>query len=129
MTCTLCYDHIKNEALYLDENESCFYIELPHKILEGWAMILPKRCVPTVFDLSENEMSDSLKLLKKHQARLEEEIKPDGYNIGWNCGKIGGQTTMHAHMHLIPRFADEPFAGKGLRHWLKLQENKRPSKK
>lgn len=27
----------------------------------------------------------------------------EGYNIGWNCGEVAGQTVGHAHCHLIPR--------------------------
>jgi len=36
------------------------------------------------------------------------------------------QTDPHAHLHIIPRYKDEPFSGKGIRHWLKSDENMRP---
>jgi diadenosine tetraphosphate (Ap4A) HIT family hydrolase len=129
MTCTLCLDHIKKEAPFIDENENCFYVELPHEVIENWAMILPKRCVETVFDLNEHEIQDTFKLLNKYKTNIQEKLNPDGFNVGWNCYETGGQSTMHAHLHLIPRFNDEPFAGKGLRHWFKLKENMRPSRK
>ncbi|MCH1640139.1 HIT domain-containing protein [Paenibacillus timonensis] len=50
---------------------------------------------------------------------------PDGYNIGWNCGAVGGQHIFHAHLHVIPRFRDEPMAGKGIRYLFKSERNKR----
>jgi histidine triad (HIT) family protein len=53
-------------------------------------------------------------------------LRPDGFNVGWNCGPVGGQVIPHAHLHVIPRFADEPYAGKGIRHWLKQESNRRP---
>lgn len=56
--------------------------------------------------------------------RHAEEYHPDGYNVGWNCGAVGGQTAMHAHMHVIPRFRQEPYAGRGIRYWLKQPENR-----
>lgn len=51
-------------------------------------------------------------------------IKPDGYSIGWNIGRVAGQVLFHAHLHVIPRFSKEPFAGRGIRSWLKSAENK-----
>jgi diadenosine tetraphosphate (Ap4A) HIT family hydrolase len=35
---------------------------------------------------------------------IELEYSPDGYNIGMNCGAVAGQTVMHFHYHLIPRY-------------------------
>ena len=129
MTCTLCYEYVKtnqSESI-LDETENCFYVEFDHPVLESWGMILPKRCVETVFDLSEQEFLESKHLLENAKNRLSKTIKPDGYSIGWNCYKVGGQTTPHANMHIMPRFKDEPFAGKGIRHWFKKEENLRLS--
>ena len=42
---------------------------------------------------------------------MDKEFNPQGYNIGWNCCPVGGQLVMHAHMHVIPRFSQEPLAG------------------
>ena len=49
--------------------------------------------------------------------------------MGWNCGEAGGQDVFHAHLHIIPRHSDEPYAGRGIRNWIKREENKRPSHK
>ena len=128
MTCTLCYDYLKEDDHIVDENETCFYVEFPHEIIENWGMVLPKRCIETVFDLNEQEIQDTFKLLNKHKKKVQEKLSPQGFNVGWNCYPIGGQDTMHAHLHLIPRFDDEPFAGKGIRHWFKKEQNRRPGK-
>ena len=58
------------------------------------------------------------------KAQLDARWRPDGYNVGWNCGAAGGQTVMHAHLHVIPRFAREPLAGQGIRAWLKSDANR-----
>ena len=47
----------------------------------------------------------------------DDEAEPDGYTIGWNVGAAGGQEVMHAHLHVVARFADEP---------LKQPHNRRP---
>lgn len=45
---------------------------------------------------------------------LDEQMAPDGYNVGINCGSAAGQTIFHVHVHLIPRYAgdiDNPRGG------------------
>ncbi len=45
---------------------------------------------------------------------IEESHRPDGYNIGINIGRAAGQTVMHLHIHVIPRFVedvDDPAGG------------------
>ncbi|MCL2528052.1 MAG: HIT family protein [Defluviitaleaceae bacterium] len=80
----------------------------------------------TPFELSPQEWLDTIALLGEIKEYLDKKYKPDGYNIGWNVGKVAGQTEPHAHMHIIPRHADEPYAGRGIRGWLKRDENMRP---
>jgi diadenosine tetraphosphate (Ap4A) HIT family hydrolase len=77
------------------------------------------------FALSKEELNDTFSLLKQVKEVIDKEYKPDGYNVGWNCGSVAGQHIFHAHLHVIPRFADEPYAYKGIRHWFKSDENKR----
>jgi len=96
------------------------------KALIGSYVVIPKSHITSPFDLSEQEWIDTKKLMDTVKQYLDEKYKPDGYNLGWNVGRIGGQEVSHAHLHIIPRFKDEPFAGKGIRHWLKKDENARP---
>jgi diadenosine tetraphosphate (Ap4A) HIT family hydrolase len=46
---------------------------------------------------------------------IREKHRPDGYNIGVNIGAAAGQSRMHVHVHLIPRYAGDPHEGKGVR--------------
>jgi len=96
------------------------------KTLIGSYVIIPKSHVPTPFDMSAQEWNDTKTMMGTIKKYLDEKYKPDGYNIGWNVGRTAGQTVPHAHLHIIPRHKDEPFAGKGMRHWLKKAENTRP---
>ena len=43
-------------------------------------------------------------LLHKGKKLIDEKYSPDGYNFGVNCNECAGQTVMHVHMHLIPRY-------------------------
>jgi diadenosine tetraphosphate (Ap4A) HIT family hydrolase len=56
------------------------------------------------FDLSIEEKLELLNLLEIGKVIINEKFKPDGFNIGMNCGESAGQTVMHFHCHLIPRY-------------------------
>ena len=92
--------------------------------LKHSGVIIPVQHRETVFDLSEAEITATFRLLAVVKNWMDANFAPDGYNIGWNCGKIGGQELFHAHMHVIPRFRQEPLAGQGIRTLLKSDANK-----
>ena len=55
-------------------------------------------------------------LIEAAQQQLQQEFRPDGYNIGINDGAAAGQTVVHLHVHLIPRYAgDRPDPRGGVR--------------
>lgn len=125
MECPFCHLEPDEKELIVLENEHCLFLRVPHEVLVGSGLIIPKAHRETVFDLDEEEWMATFSLLKQVKERLDAEYAPQGYNIGWNSGSVGGQEVFHAHLHVIPRYADEPLAGKGIRYWLKQPENKR----
>jgi histidine triad (HIT) family protein len=97
-------------------------------VLVGAGIIAPREHRETVFDLTEGEWRATYSLLQRVKAHLDAGHDPDGYTVGWNNGAAAGQSVFHVHLHVIPRFADEPHAGKGVRHWIKQPENTRPNR-
>jgi histidine triad (HIT) family protein len=87
-------------------------------------VIIPIQHRETVFNLNDAEIAATFQLLARVKEWMDGRFSPDGYNIGWNCGRIGGQDVFHAHMHVIPRFRQEPLAGKGIRALLKSDANR-----
>jgi histidine triad (HIT) family protein len=87
-------------------------------------VIIPVAHRPTAFDLTEAEIAATFRLLARVKRWMDAEYAPDGYNLGWNCFAVGGQTLMHAHLHVIPRFRQEPLAGQGIRSLLKSDANR-----
>jgi diadenosine tetraphosphate (Ap4A) HIT family hydrolase len=58
-----------------------------------------------------------LELLDQLKRELENELSPAGYNLGVNVGAAAGQTVMHLHLHLIPRYqGDVENPRGGVRH-------------
>ena len=106
---------------------TCFVMRTNDPVLLGSMMILPLMHRETLFDLTDAEWEETRQLLKRVRSMLDDELSPDGYNVGWNVAEVGGQSIPHAHLHVIPRFADEPMSGKGIRHHLKQPTNRRQS--
>ncbi len=55
-----------------------------------------------------------MELVDEVKRRLDRELRPDGYNVGFNAGEAAGQTVMHLHVHVIPRYRgdiDDPRGG------------------
>jgi diadenosine tetraphosphate (Ap4A) HIT family hydrolase len=118
MECPFCKPNL-NMGTVIQENALCLFLQEPQPVLVGSGMIIPRAHRETVFDLTAEEWQATFDLLRQAKALLDGQYHPDGYNIGWNCGQVGGQEVFHAHLHVIPRFRDEPLAGKGIRYWLK----------
>jgi len=124
--CIFCDWKNDTYGTFLFENEYCVCIEQPDPVLIGSCIIIPKAHRETVFVLNGEEWEATKQLLDRVKQYLDDKYKPDGYNVGWNCGAAGGQDVFHAHLHVIPRHADEPYAGRGIRSWMKREENRRP---
>jgi diadenosine tetraphosphate (Ap4A) HIT family hydrolase len=73
----------------------------------GHLLIIPGRHVASVFEATSIEIPDLWNLVCRAKEYLDQKYSPDGYNIGINDGESAGQTVMHLHIHLIPRYRDD----------------------
>jgi len=89
-----------------------------YPVSKGHTLIIPRRHVASFFETTEEERRAMLKLLDEMKAMLDREHKPDGYNIGINNGAAAGQTVMHLHLHLIPRYAGDTADARGGVRWI-----------
>jgi len=84
----------------------------------GHTLIVPKRHFATYFEATEDEMLAIGKAVQNAKQILDEEFSPDGYNIGINNGLAAGQSVMHLHVHLIPRYKGDVEDPKGGVRWI-----------
>ena len=85
-----------------------------YPLTRGHSLVVPRRHVASFFELTAEERQAILWLLDRAKAVIDAEFAPDAYNIGINDGAAAGQTVMHLHMHLIPRYqgdTDDPRGG------------------
>lgn len=83
------------------EHINCFG-EIP--VSKGHVLIITKGHAATFFDITNEEQIAIIDLLNKCKEYIDKKYHPDGYNVGLNCGESAGQSVMHVHMHLIPRY-------------------------
>lgn len=82
----------------------------------GHSLVIPRRHCADFFDLTPDDLAACMELLVAEQRALAAELKPDGCNVGVNAGRAEGQSVLHVHIHLIPRYAgDYPSAQGGVR--------------
>ena len=114
MTCELC---TPAEVLF---ETPLAYVRPEHSALSrGHVIVVPRRHVASFFEMTPQEQAAVLDLLNRAQRSLQELQIPDGYNIGVNVGQAAGQSRMHVHVHLIPRYAgDVPDPRGGIRRVL-----------
>lgn len=87
-------------------------------ISPGHTLVIPRRHVASFFDLTIEERSEIFSHLDHAKADLDEERLPDGYNIGINDGAAAGQTVLHVHIHLIPRYSGDRVDPRGGVRWI-----------
>ena len=92
----------KQNLIYDSTFWKAFYDEYP--VSPGHILIVSQRHVSSFFDLTPNEILSLDTAINTIKTKLDKEYKPDGYNIGVNIGESAGQTVMHCHIHIIPRY-------------------------
>ena len=111
---------MENNCIFCNQEELILENELTwarydrYPVSPGHLLIITKRHVADFFDTTIEERRALNDLLEECKKMLDREYSPDGYNIGVNCGTAAGQTIMHLHIHLIPRYQgdiDNPRGG------------------
>jgi diadenosine tetraphosphate (Ap4A) HIT family hydrolase len=97
----------------LSENELAYARPDNHSLSPGHILVVPKRHVADFFEMTHQEQLAVLELLREAQQLVHAKHSPDGYNIGINIGQAAGQSRMHVHVHLIPRYIGDVANPKG----------------
>jgi diadenosine tetraphosphate (Ap4A) HIT family hydrolase len=71
-----------------------------------------------LFDASPDEIQALFSLINAARNQLDNRYRPDGFNVGVNDGTAAGQTLMHLHVHLIPRYQGDRKDPRGGMRWI-----------
>ncbi len=103
--CKLANGDIPTNSIYEDDQFNVILDAGP--ATKGHALILPKDHADNLFDLPPETAAAAIRLAQKLGASMVEKLDADGLNLVQNNGEAAGQTVMHFHLHLIPRFRSD----------------------
>jgi diadenosine tetraphosphate (Ap4A) HIT family hydrolase len=105
-------------AKIIAQDDLTFMIRDSLPVSPGHTLILPKRHIASIFEATRAEVGALWDALENARREIITTLSPDGFNIGVNDGLAAGQTILHLHIHLIPRYkGDMPDPRGGIR-WI-----------
>ena len=74
----------------------------------GHALVVPRRHSTDLMDVPDDDLERTMAAARRLTRRMDETLEPDGYNILNACRAAAWQTIFHYHLHVIPRYEDDP---------------------
>lgn len=103
--CKIANGEIASKTIYEDEK---FRVILDlGAATRGHSLVIPKEHAENLYELPEEYAAEVLPVAKKVAAKMKANLKCEGLNLVQNNGEIAGQTVMHFHLHMIPRYKDD----------------------
>lgn len=107
-TTTECPFCIIHDANIRHQNDFGLIMYDENPVSQGHMLIIPHRHISSFFDVTEKERKSLITLLELARNDLKMRFQPDGFHIGFNDGDIVGQRIEHLHIHVIPRYSNQP---------------------
>jgi len=95
-----------DEANYvIARDRTCYALLNTYPYTGGHLMVVPYKQTPDLNGLTDEELSDLFKLTRRCQNALTQVMRPEGFNIGLNLGRVAGAGILeHLHVHVVPRW-------------------------
>ena len=103
--CKIANGEIPSKTIFEDEDVRVILDLGP--ATKGHALVIPKQHYENLFELPEENAMNVMKIAKQQAAKMKAALQADGFNLVQNNGETAGQTVMHFHMHLIPRYEND----------------------
>jgi len=103
--CKIARKEIPAEIIY-EDGETVAFLDI-HPKSPGHAMVIPKIHAETILDLPREKLGPVFEVVQRTAYMIETALRPSGFTIGINHGKVSGQVIDHLHIHIIPRFSND----------------------
>ena len=103
--CEIIKGNITSKKVY--EDDKVLAILDISQITKGHTLVLPKKHFDNFLDIDEEYSNAVFNAANKVTKMINKAYKPLGFNIINNCGETAGQSVMHFHVHVVPRYNKE----------------------
>ena len=104
--CGIVAGDVAGEVVASDEHTVAFMDINP--ATRGHALVVPREHSADLMDISDEALERTMIAARRLARRMEETLEPDGFNILNACRPAAWQTVFHFHVHVIPRYDDDP---------------------
>ncbi len=95
-------------ATIVDEDERTVAFMDVNPATRGHALVVPRTHVADLHEITTDELAAVMTAAKRLAGRVRDALGADGVNLINSCGEAAWQTVFHFHLHVIPRYADDP---------------------
>jgi histidine triad (HIT) family protein len=104
--CGIVAGDVPGQVVESDEHTVAFMDINP--ATRGHALVVPRNHSRDLMDVSDEDLGHTMVAARRLARRMREVLEPDGFNILNSCGAAAWQTIFHFHIHVIPRYQDDP---------------------
>ncbi|MGO9247896.1 MAG: HIT family protein [Solirubrobacteraceae bacterium] len=92
----------------VDEDERTIALMDINPATRGHTLVIPRTHTPDLLSIDPEDLSAVARASQRIARRISERLPADGVNLVNSCGAVAWQTVWHFHVHVIPRYADDP---------------------
>jgi histidine triad (HIT) family protein len=74
----------------------------------GHVVVIPREHTEDLLAVSEEDLAATMGAARRIMGRMRETLEPAGFNVLNNMGRAAWQSIFHFHVHVIPRYRDDP---------------------
>lgn len=100
--CKIANKEIPGKIIY--EDDICISFLDLSQTTDGHTLVVPKKHYKNILDVDDDVLGHLIKVTKKLANQIVANLNANGVNILTNANEIAGQTVMHFHIHIIPRY-------------------------
>ena len=104
--CKIVAGELPSETVDSDEHTVAFMDIAP--ATAGHALVIPREHYANLLEIPDDQLERTMLAARRLAARMQETLEPAGFNILNSCGAAAWQTVFHFHLHVIPRYEDDP---------------------